>query len=648
MRHLAASLALVITAPALSFAPIAGTVSQNPSPTGLVLGRVVDAESNSPIAGVLVTLGQTPSPFADRRDTPKQVITDPQGRFVFRELPKGNYRLTASISGNGYSPSGFLISGLGQPIGPYLSGGYGQLRPDGPMLPIELGENARISDAVIRLWKGGAIDGIVVDEAGEPVVGQYVAAVRRSTDGRLLTGPTQRTDDRGQYHLGTLSPGDYVVVVPQIQMLSPLDVVPESGSDPMLVRAMNTGGRPNTVGILAGSSKLASGKMASGDTMGTGPINTLEPRIQSGALSVYQTTFHPAALTASQATIIKLKPGEERVDIVVALHPTRAGEISGVLTDDMGPVSNFGLHLMPTDDGDGSSVLEVATTVTNPSGAFVFPLVPSGSYVIRALRPPRPPAPPGQTPLVAKSTADRVGAWATVPVSIAGQNVTGVSVVLRPGVRVAGHLRFQGTAAPPTPDRLRQVMVTLAPAQELFRSAPRSPSAPLDTANFTIDGVSPGRYVFRIPDIAPGWTLESISAAGRDVTDAAIPVDAEVSEVEVVFTDRAAGVSGTVRDPATALPDGTASVVVFPADRQRWRDARASTRTFVIARTNASGAFTIANVPPGNYLVAALPDRVAGDWPDQKFLEKLAPLASSLRVASGQSQTVTLNTVVIR
>ena len=59
---------------------------------------------------------------------------------------------------------------------------------------------------MIRLWKGGAITGRVLDEAGEPLVDVAVAAVQRSSDGRLLTGPTARTDNRGVYRLGTLTP----------------------------------------------------------------------------------------------------------------------------------------------------------------------------------------------------------------------------------------------------------------------------------------------------------------------------------------------------------------------------------------------------------------------------------------------------------
>ena len=96
---------------------------------------------------------------------------------------------------------------------------------------------------MIRLWKGGAITGRVLDEAGEPLVDVAVAAVRRSSDGRLLTGPTARTDDRGVYRLATLTPGSYLVVVPQTQLLMPSSTIDSLLSSPPAspVRFFSTG-----------------------------------------------------------------------------------------------------------------------------------------------------------------------------------------------------------------------------------------------------------------------------------------------------------------------------------------------------------------------------------------------------------------------
>ena len=88
-------------------------------------------------------------------------------------------------------------------------------------------------------------------------------------------------------------------------------------------------------------------------------------------------------MIASRATPIVIRSGEERSDVDVQLQPVRTVEVSGTLMDSSGPVPHFGVHLMPAEAGDGASVLEVATTSTDARGAFVFPLVPSGSYTLR-------------------------------------------------------------------------------------------------------------------------------------------------------------------------------------------------------------------------------------------------------------------------
>jgi hypothetical protein len=67
-------------------------------------------------------------------------LTDVEGRFVFRGLAAGTYRLATSVGGNSYSPNGFIVTGIGFPIGGYLNGGFGQRRPHGPLQPIDLAE----------------------------------------------------------------------------------------------------------------------------------------------------------------------------------------------------------------------------------------------------------------------------------------------------------------------------------------------------------------------------------------------------------------------------------------------------------------------------------------------------------------------------
>jgi hypothetical protein len=119
------------------------------------------------------------------------------GRFVFRDLPRGAFGITASKPG-------------------YTDGGYGRRRQTGLLQLLTLAEGERVGDVVIRVWKHGAITGTVVDEAGEPLVNVVVRAFRRATGmGARYFGMASMavTDDRGMYRLGNLQPAEYVVAV---------------------------------------------------------------------------------------------------------------------------------------------------------------------------------------------------------------------------------------------------------------------------------------------------------------------------------------------------------------------------------------------------------------------------------------------------
>ena len=156
----------------------------------------MDNDTSVGVPGVVVTLATVTDAG---QPAGRRMLTDEQGRFVFRGLPKGSYSIATTIGGNGNSPAGFIVSGQGQPFGAYLDGGYGRRRPNGPLQTIELGDEQKLGNVEIRVWKGGTIDGTIFDDANEPLAGVVVSAVRREPDGRLTTGPTTRTDDRGRY-----------------------------------------------------------------------------------------------------------------------------------------------------------------------------------------------------------------------------------------------------------------------------------------------------------------------------------------------------------------------------------------------------------------------------------------------------------------
>ena len=77
----------------LTAAVVAQAAPASPPATSLIAGRVVDGLSNRPVAGAIVSLSG-----AGLGTTPR-AMTNANGYFVFRQLTKGAYNLSASRPG---------------------------------------------------------------------------------------------------------------------------------------------------------------------------------------------------------------------------------------------------------------------------------------------------------------------------------------------------------------------------------------------------------------------------------------------------------------------------------------------------------------------------------------------------------------------
>ena len=629
----------------------AAIAAQPPAPVanGVISGRVIDAATKAPVAGVLVEIGASPSSIApgSPRPQPVRALSDAQGRFVFRQLLPGSYAISATTGSNGFEQAGYLVTGMGHLIAPYLNGGFGQRRPNGPLQDLKLEQGAVMTDAVIALWKGASIDGRVTDEANEPLVDLIVAAVRRTSDGLLTTGPTARTDDRGMYHISALAPGDYVVVVPQTQVLLPMSAGEAAfapAPDPLLGRQFSAAGAPSP-----GLAGVAIGNVvsASAPPVVTNVLLTPGTRVRH----VYQSAFHPAATALDQAKVITVRSGDEATGVDVQLTPVPAASVSGTLMDGSVAVPHFGVRLLPADTGDGSEVLELASTATDAQGRFTFPMVAAGQYRLFAQR--QTGVPTGTTPqggvtlAEPRTLAETAGAWAEGTVMVGDRPVEDVVLTLRDSYRVTGRVVFDGVAPQPPADRLSQFMVTAVPARAKRRHSPSVPGGVIEGGQVAIARLSPGRYILKWPDSLPGWSVESVRIGARDVTDAAFEItDTDLIDLVITLTDQPASLAGIVRSAVAA--DSEASVFLFPTDRMRWRDAGSTSRVVRTVRADVSGAFVFPNLIPGEYFVAAVADAHAYDWPDQKLLARLSAVASTVRVLPRQRMSVSLSTMELR
>jgi hypothetical protein len=598
-----------------------GGLNPIPQGTGLILGQAVDGGSNRPVPGALVTLG-----LPNAR--PIRALADSQGRFVFRDLPKGRFTLSATKAG-------------------YVEGAYGRMRPSGPTLLFELADGERASGASIALWRYAAVAGFVVDEHGEPVVGTTVRVMRRqivSGQWRFVPGPQDQTDDRGSYRIGTLEPGEYVISIPMAQTgnlglegLVAADL--DKARDVIAVAATS---------VRVGAAGAEGGIFLEGLNSGSDAAGVDE----NGRPLTYPTLFYPNVNTAARATIARLASGEERTGLDFQLRPVRALKVSGTAVGPSGPMGNLALTLVPVEAETLGSAFDTRTAFTGPNGEFSFTSVPPGQYVLRGSRSPRvafeasnvrviqqgnatmtftaiaPPA-GSSPPLPTEPTL-----WTEIAVPVGTSDVTDLTLALRPGLKVAGTVQFDGGTQRPESDRLSSISVTLEPAD--VRPGISSVRGRIEySGQFATMGVPPGRYFVRVSNAPQGWTFRGATLGGRDVTDAPLEIEGDdVNGVLLAFTDRPIDLTGQVTTDSASTD--LATVIVFPTDRSMWVGYGSGSRRLRSVRADKTGAYTVANLPAGDYYVAAVADKGAVDWQNPDFLASLAQEASRVRLAEGQ------------
>ena len=156
---------------------------------------------------------------------------------------------------------------------------------------------------------------------------------------------------------------------------------------------------------------------------------------------------------------------------------------------------------------------------------------------------------------------------------------------------LTGAWRIEGTRDPLTADQLVRLTLLFDPIDG--RSGPGMSGYGIfdATGQFRTVGLVAGRYVVRANGNLSGWTLKSVSVAGRDVSDEPVTIGgSDLTGAVVTLTDHPSALSGTVRDSAGAL-EKIASVLVFPIERERWSGATTSTRRERLVRASTQGTY---------------------------------------------------------
>ena len=418
-------------------------------------------------------------------------------------------------------------------------------------------------NATLTMTRGGAIEGVVADAAGNPILNVAVAALQPQTD---RTAPPKsiaqvRTDDLGRYRLHSLPAGDYFVSVTADKQYA-IRVFLMQGESP-----------PDVA-----------------------------------------TVYYPAADSIDDARYVRVSAGRDATAIDVTFTPpgpikdpnippppprpdrTGSGRIAGVVTDAASgkPIRAAELLLLPA-PGQGQRLTHWIRT--DAQGRFEYTSLPAQRYTLEFRAPRYVTLEYGQTrPGQAGSQIDlhdaedfranmklpRASALEATVLDEFGDPAPGVSLQLAQRGFAAGRPR-------------------LMPATGRILTAPSD-----DRGRVRVANVEPGDYFVaalsgvytdanEVGGFAPTYYPGTVDSGGATPVTLAIGVDAPPLTLPLVPA-KTFSVSGTMVDPDGKPVAGRGTLWLMTPDRLKRMD-------FNLARggTAPDGTFVLRNVPQGMY-----------------------------------------------
>jgi hypothetical protein len=323
-----------------------------------------------------------------------------------------------------------------------------------------------------------------------------------------IAGADPATDDRGQFRVFGLLPGQYYV-----------SAMPPSGVQ-AAVAAIAAGG---AVG------EILPGPPASGPG--------------------YIRTYYPDSPSPASAQPVSLGVAEESALLVVQLVASRTATISGVIVggDQENALSRM-VSIRPR-DSDPTAGLAAGNIVQAQNGRFTLTGVVPGDYTIDAVT------------MNIKTSPPQVQ-YGSIDVAVGGVDVDDVVIRLGPGATARGRISVEDG----DPGSLRPAQVRLGATSSAPVLAPVLPRVN-DDWTFEIKGLT-GTITLRA-DVPAPWTLRRIMRGTTDVTDAEVQITDDIDDLTVVLTQRATEVSGIGRDTRGA-PSTDYTALWFAEDRARW------------------------------------------------------------------------------
>jgi hypothetical protein len=566
------ALSVVLLVPLVTFAqaPPRDTVTPDaPTGTARLRGRVVAADTGMPVRRAQVRANS-----ASLRTT-RLATTDPEGRYELLNLPAGRYTINVVKAG-------------------YVGLAFGQRRPFEGGRPLDLADEQIVEQIDFALPRGSVIAGRITDEAGDPIIGASVQAMRyqylpggrrvlQPASQMMLWPPSGMTNDLGEYRLFGLMPGTYVVsaIANNFGVVSLTQATPQAG--------------------------------------GLGAIDTRDGFVQ---------TYYPGTATPAEAQPVLVNLAEE-ANASFSLATGRMSRISGTVRHADGrPAGGSQVSLRP-DYSTGGEMGGWGNSPIAPDGSFSFANVPPGQFILEVM--------PAREMLVSPAASPE---FARASVAVGGNDVAGLTITTRPGVTVSGRVLFQNGMPPKTAGTTPlRITATSANPEDGARGTSLRPGNGLidEAGRFQIRDVS-GPVLFRPAALPPDAVLTSVRLDGVDITDR--PHDAssgDITDLEIAI-GQPAEINGTARK-ARGEPVRDFRIALFPAH------AKPSALTMRFVRTasaDPNGRFLLRQLSPGEYLGAAVESFEQGEEWDPAFQQRILPAARRFTLKEGEMLTIEL------
>jgi hypothetical protein len=459
--------------------------------------------------------------------------------------------------------------------GGFVMGQFGQRRAGDPGTPIDLSEGQTADKVNFALSRGSVISGKIVDDGGEPVSGTMVAAVRY----QFVSGSRR--------------------LVPAAS---------EGSTD----RTDDQGGF-RLYGLPPGD-YFVSATNRNNQFMGPGMSNT--------EADGFAPTYFPGTPNIGEAARVTVKAGQEMSAANFALIVARMARVRGRALNSRGePVANAML-MMTIDDPAMGMGMNMLNSMVAGDGTFQFANVAPGRYNIQV----RPAGMP---------TAN--SEFANLKVTVGNDDLDNVIITTSAGSTMKGVVMTDDGSVPSfRPD---QVSIFPSPAEPGGMFVNPGQNRINDDYSFELTGLAERRLIRANAGQNIGWYLKAVLLNGDDVTDSGVEFvpGQSYDGLQIVFSRKTTDLSGLVTDDRNR-PVLDATVVVFPAERERWTYSSRFVRTL---RPDTNGKFNIKSLPPlEDYLIIAVQNLEQGQGSDPEFLLRAKAEAKPFSLAEGETKAV--------